>query len=90
MDNAYNQSLGSISFADSVVNQNKSCLKNKKNSFVYEEQGYELWRIKRDRAFKEPEDDFLYKVKKDRAFLNKKVVKFDPIVTKYSFCPNNE
>lgn len=82
--------MNSISFRNFVAKQNKSCLKTKKNSFVYEEQGDKLCRIKRDRAFKEPEDDFLYKVKRGSAFLNKKVVKFDPIVIKYSFCPNNE
>lgn len=82
--------MNSISFGNFIANQNKSCLKTKKNSFVYEEQDDKLCRIKRDRAFKEPEDDFLYRVKRDRAFLNKKGVKFDPIVTIYSFCPNNE
>ena len=79
--------MNSISFRNFVANQTKACLKN---SFIYEEQDDELCRIKRNRFLKEPEDDFLYKVKRDRVFLNKKFVKFDPIVTKYLFCPNNE
>ena len=82
--------MNSISFGNFVANQNKSCLKNKKNSFVYEEQDDKLYRIKRDIAFKEPEDDFLCKVKRDRVFLNKKVVQFDPVVTRYLFSKNNE
>lgn len=76
--------MNSISFGNFVANQKRSCLKS------HEKQDDKLCHIKRGRAFKEPEDDFLYKAKRDRRVLNKKVVKFDPIVTTYLFCPNNE